>query len=598
MSSHDPFPRRILPLPIEDYALLGDCHTAALTGRDGTIDWLCLPRFDSPACLAALLGTAEHGHWALHPAEPVLSVQRRYRDDTLILETTFTTQNGEVMLTECMPVEQEHRTLIRRVMAVRGQVHMRCSLRLRFDYGQTIPWVTKLPDGSGLCAIAGPDQVILRSTVPLQGRHLTTEAFFKLKEGQTETFVLQHALSHEPLPSALDTEAALAYTEQWWRNWCAHCTYKGPWREAVLRSLIVLKALTYAPTGGIIAAPTTSLPEDPGGIRNWDYRYCWLRDAALTLSAFISCGYHTEAQAWRNWLHRSIAGEASQIQIMYGLCGERSLREWTVESLPGYHKAYPVRIGNAAADQVQLDIYGIMAHVAQLGRAARLHNRHSAWALQTKVVNWLQHIWRQPDQGIWEVRGGPRQFVHSKVMAWFTFQVSLQDMERYGLPGPKESWTRTRDALHADICKNGFNKDLGSFVQFYGGDTLDAALLLLPRVGFLPYDDPRIQKTIAMIEKNLLRNGFLQRYKTYNNVDGLNSTEGAFLACTFWLADAYALTGRREEGVALFEKLLSLRNDVGLLAEEYDPQNNTQLGNFPQGFSHLALIHTALTLSA
>nr|WP_298798579.1 glycoside hydrolase family 15 protein [uncultured Acetobacter sp.] len=598
MLHHDTATRRLLPLPIEDYALLGDCHTAALAGKDGTIDWLCFPRFDSPACLAALLGSAENGHWALHPAEPVLSVQRRYRENTLILETTFVTESGEVTLVECMPVEQEHRSLIRRVTAVRGNVQMRLSVLLRFDYGLTVPWVTRLHGEHGIRAIAGPDQLALRSTVPLHGRDLTTEALFLLEEGQTETFVLQHAPSHCPLPSLLDAETALAHTEQWWQAWCNQCTYQGPWRDAVIRSLIVLKALTYAPTGGIVAAPTTSLPEDPGGIRNWDYRYCWLRDAALTLSAFISCGYYAEAQAWRDWLHRSIAGDASQLQIMYGICGERELREWTVDHLQGYHKAYPVRIGNAASDQVQLDVYGIMAHVAQLGRAAGLGTSESAWSLQTHLLNWLQKIWKQPDQGIWEVRGGPKPFVHSRVMAWFTFDASLRDMERYGLPGPRDSWTQTRDDLYADICSKGFNEAIGSFVQFYGSDDLDASLLLIPRTGFLPYNDPRIQQTIVMIEKRLLHNGFLKRYETHGNVDGLQSTEGAFLACSFWLADAYALTGRKQEAVTLFEKLLSLRNDVGLLAEEYDPENNVQLGNFPQAFSHLALIHTALTLSA
>lgn len=599
MLHHGSSLRRTLPLPIGEYALLGDCHTAALVGRDGTLDWLCLPRFDSPACMAALLGTSEHGHWSLCPDEPVLGSHRQYRDDTLVLETTFVTAGGEVTLVDYMPVEQEHRTLIRQIKGVKGRVRMRFTLLLRFDYGLTVPWVTSSHDGQGLRAIAGPDQVVVRSTVPLHdGPDRTTEAFFEVREGQTESFVLLHAASHCPIPTPpVDVEATLAQTEAWWRAWCAQCTYRGPWREAVMRSLIVLKALTYAPTGGIVAAPTTSLPEDPGGTRNWDYRYCWLRDASLTLAAFISCGYSSEAQAWRDWLHRSIAGEARQMQIMYGVCGERNLQEWSVGYLPGYHGARPVRVGNAASDQVQLDIYGIMARVAQLGRAAGLSSTHSAWMLQTHLVNRLQEIWRQPDQGIWEVRGKPRNFVHSKVMAWLAFQASLQDMARYGLSGPKEHWTATRDALHADICTHGFNAEIGSFVQFYGSDTVDASLLLLPRVGFLPYDDPRILQTIETVEKRLLQNGFLQRYETHTNVDGMSSPEGAFLACSFWLADAYARTDRKPEALALFEKLLALRNDVGLLAEEYDPQKNIQLGNFPQAFSHLALIHTALTLS-
>ncbi|MCG4273750.1 glycoside hydrolase family 15 protein [Acetobacter senegalensis] len=588
---------RSLPLPIADYALIGNCRTAALIGKDCSIDWLCVPRFDSAACLSALLGTIDHGCWKLEPEEALISTSRQYCGDTLILETRLTTGSGEVVVTDCMPKLDGHTSIIRRVKGVRGRVRMRFFLRLRFDYGFTVPWVTRLHEEEGIRAIAGPDQVIIRSSIPLQSEELNTVAYFEIAEQEEETFVLQHAASHLPVPDRLDVDALLNETQEWWEAWSAQCTYHGPWREAVMRSLIVLKALTYSPTGGIVAAPTTSLPEDLGGIRNWDYRYCWLRDAALTLSALISCGYHEEAQAWNDWLHRSIAGDAAQTQIMYGVSGERMLREWSVENLPGYHNAKPVRIGNAASDQIQLDIYGVMAHVAQLGRNAGLSRSHSSWALQTNLLNRLELKWRDPDHGIWEVRGGTRQFVHSKVMAWLAFDCALKDMVRYNLSGPYERWQEIREALHNDICSYGFNVGIGSFVQYYGSDGVDASLLILPLVGFLPISDPRIQSTIKVIEKKLLSGGLIRRYETEDNVDGLNSEEGAFLACSFWLADVYALDGRKEAANALFERLLALRNDVGLLAEEYDAHQKVQLGNFPQGFSHLALIHTALLLS-
>ncbi|MCG0995826.1 glycoside hydrolase family 15 protein [Acetobacter indonesiensis] len=588
---------RELPLLIEDYALIGNCRTAALIGKDGAIDWLCVPRFDSAACLAAILGTAQNGSWKLEPEDPLISSKRTYRKDTLILETTLITSSGEVVITDVMPKRNGDTAIIRQVKGVRGKVRMRFHLRLRFDYGMTVPWVTHLPDEEGIRAIAGPDQIIIRSSVPLHSEGMNTVCYFEVSEGQNEVFVLQHAPSHMPVPPSFDPYVELAETEAWWQDWSAHCTYKGPWRDAVVRSLIVLKALTYAPTGGIVAAPTTSLPEDLGGIRNWDYRYCWLRDAALTLSALISCGYYEEAQAWNDWLHRSIAGDAGQTQIMYGVSGERILREWNIDNLPGYHNAKPVRIGNGAADQIQLDIYGIMAHVAQLGRNAGLTRSPTSWALQINLLNHLEKIWKEPDHGIWEVRGGTRHFVHSKVMAWLAFDCALKDMARYNLEGPAEKWEATRQALHADICSYGFNVEMGCFVQYYGASEVDASLLLLPLVGFLPISDPRIQKTIKVIEEKLLKNGFLHRYETEGNVDGLNSEEGAFLACSFWLADVYALDGRKEAATALFERLLSIRNDVGLLAEEYETHKHIQLGNFPQGFSHLALIHTALILS-
>ncbi|MBC9008413.1 glycoside hydrolase family 15 protein [Acetobacter tropicalis] len=592
---HAPF--RELPLPIADYALIGNCRTAALIGKDCSIDWLCVPRFDSAACLNALLGTMEHGCWKLEPEDPLISTSRRYRGNTLILETRLITGSGEVLVTDCMPKLDGHTSIIRRVRGIRGRVRMRLFLRLRFDYGITVPWVTHLHGEEGIRAIAGPDQIVIRSSVPLKSEELNTVAYFEVSEQQEETFVLQHAASHLPLPDTFDVDTVLNETEAWWQAWSEQCTYHGPWRDAVMRSLIVLKALTYSPTGGIVAAPTTSLPEDLGGIRNWDYRYCWLRDAALTLSALISCGYHEEAQAWNDWLHRSIAGDAAQTQIMYGVSGERILREWSVENLPGYHNAKPVRIGNAASDQIQLDIYGVMAHVAQLARNAGLPRSHSSWALQTNLLNRLELKWRDPDHGIWEVRGGTRQFVHSKVMAWLAFDCALKDMKQYNLSGPYKRWKQVREELHADICSYGFNMEIGSFVQYYGSSNVDASLLMLPLVGFLPISDPRIQSTISVIEKKLLSNGLLRRYETKDNVDGLNSEEGAFLACSFWLADAYAMDGRKEAAKTLFERLLGLQNDVGLLAEEYDAERKIQLGNFPQGFSHLALIHTALLLS-
>jgi carbohydrate kinase (thermoresistant glucokinase family) len=585
-----------LPLAIEDYALIGDCKTAALVGRNGSIDWLCWPRFDSNACFAALLGTSEHGRWRICPADPAPRISRTYRDGTMVLETIFDTAGGRVALIDFMPVDQAGSSIIRLVEGRRGKVAMQLHLTLRFDYGTTVPWVTQLDDKSGLSATAGPSRVALRTPVALQGKNFATVAEFDVGEGQCVPFVLTHGPSHLPAPAAVDWQRALPETEGFWRSWSARCTYTGPWREPVQRSLLTLKALTYAETGGIVAAPTTSLPEQLGGERNWDYRYCWLRDATLTLMALMSAGYIEEAQAWRAWLQRSVAGSPSQIQIMYGLSGERQLIEWEVPWLPGYHGAVPVRIGNAAADQLQLDVYGEVIDAIYQARMHMLAPAAAAWAQQQKLIEYLERIWQQPDDGIWEVRGGRRHFTHSKVMAWVALDRTVRDAERFNLHAPLERWRQVRDRMHATICRQAFDASRNTFTQSFGGSELDASLLLMPIVGFLPADDPRVRGTVAAIERELIADGLVLRYRTQAGVDGLPPGEGVFLPCSFWLADNYTLQNRDAEARALFERLLSLRNDVGLLSEEYDPDANRQVGNFPQAFSHLALIGTALNL--
>jgi carbohydrate kinase (thermoresistant glucokinase family) len=585
-----------LPLAIEDYALIGDCTTAALVGRNGSIDWLCWPRFDSNACFAALLGTSEHGRWRICPADPAPRISRAYRDGTMVLETIFDTADGRVALIDFMPVDQAGSSIIRLVEGRRGKVTMQSHLTLRFDYGTTVPWVTQLEDKSGLSAIAGPSRVALRTPVALQGKNFATVAEFDVVEGQCVPFVLTHGPSHLPAPAAVDWQRALRETEGFWRSWSARCTYTGPWRGPVQRSLLTLKALTYAETGGIVAAPTTSLPEQLGGERNWDYRYCWLRDATLTLMALMSAGYIEEAQAWRAWLQRSVAGSPSQIQIMYGLSGERQLIEWEVPWLPGYQGAVPVRIGNAAADQLQLDVYGELIDAIYQSRMHMLAPVAAAWAQQQKLIEYLERIWQQPDDGIWEVRGGRRHFTHSKVMAWVALDRTVRDAERFNLQAPLERWRQVRDRMHATICKQGFDASRNTFTQSFGGSELDASLLLMPIVGFLPADDPRVRGTVAAIERELMADGLVLRYRTQAGVDGLPPGEGVFLPCSFWLADNYTLQNRDAEARALFERLLSLRNDVGLLSEEYDPHAKRQVGNFPQAFSHLALIGTALNL--
>jgi len=557
---------------------------------------MCWPRFDSNACFAALLGTSEHGRWRICPADPEPRISRAYRDGTMVLETVFDTADGRVALIDFMPVGQADSSIIRLVEGRRGKVAMRSHLTLRFDYGTTVPWVTRLEDKSGLSAIAGPSRVVLRTPVALQGENFATIAEFDVVEGQCVPFVLTHGPSHLPAPAAVDWQMNLRETERFWRGWCARCSHTGAWREPVQRSLLTLKALTYATTGGIVAAPTTSLPEQLVGQRNWDYRYCWLRDATLTLLALMSAGYIEEAQAWRAWLQRSVAGSPSQIQIMYGLSGERQLLEWEVPWLPGYQGAAPVRVGNAASGQLQLDVYGELMDAICQARSRGLAPVGSAWPQQRKFIEHLEQIWEQPDEGIWEVRGGRRHFTLSKIMAWVALDRTVRDAERFKLQAPLERWRQLRDHIHATICERGFDRSRNTFTQSFGSTELDASLLLMSVVGFLPPDDPRVRGTLAAIEKELMVDGFVLRYRTKTGVDGLPPGEGMFLPCSFWLADNYTLQNRDAEASALFERLLSLRNDVGLLAEEYDPHARRQVGNFPQAFSHLALIGTALNL--
>jgi GH15 family glucan-1,4-alpha-glucosidase len=580
---------------IEDYALIGDCRSAALVSRDGSIDWLCWPRFDSEACFAALLGTRDHGRWLVAPRDEA-KVTRRYRPDTLILETTFETRDGAATLIDFMPFRDNHSEIVRLVVGMRGTVAMQTELVLRFGYGAVVPWVTKLEDGT-LRAIAGPDMVVLRTPVHLKGKDMTTVGAFTVNRGETVPLVLTYSRSHKALPGALDPSAALRDTEKFWAEWSAKCRSAGEWSDAVRRSVITLKALTYAPTGGIVAAPTTSLPEQLGGERNWDYRFCWLRDATLTLLGAMHAGYYEEAQAWREWLLRAVAGSPDQLQIMYGIGGERRLTEWVADWLPGYEKSTPVRIGNAAHNQLQLDVFGEIMDVYYQARRCGLTSNESGWDAQIKFLEHLQEIWRSPDQGIWEIRGPAQHFTYSKVMAWVAFDRAIKSAEAFGLEGPLDEWRKSRDAICEDVLERGYNKKLGTFVQAYGSNQLDANLLLLPCVGFLPVTDPRVERTIAAIERRLLRNGFVLRYSTEEVEDALPPGEGAFLACSFWLVDVYVLQERFDEADALFGRLVALRNDLGLLSEEYDPVSKRLVGNFPQAFSHLALINSAYNLT-
>jgi GH15 family glucan-1,4-alpha-glucosidase len=584
-----------MPSRIEDYALIGDCRSAALVSRDGSIDWLCWPRFDSEACFAALLGTSDHGRWLVAPRDEA-KVTRRYRPGTLILETTFETRDGAVTLIDFMPVRDGHSEIIRLVVGTRGTVAMQTELVLRFGYGAVVPWVTKLEDGA-LRAIAGPDMAVLRTPVHLKGKDMTTVGTFTVSRGETVPLVLTYSRSHKPLPDALDPSAALRDTEKFWTEWSAKCRPAGDWSDAVRRSVITLKALTYAPTGGIVAAPTTSLPEQLGGERNWDYRFCWLRDATLTLLGAMHAGYYEEAQAWREWLLRAVAGSPDQLQIMYGIGGERRLTEWVADWLPGYEKSTPVRIGNAAHNQLQLDVYGEIMDVHYQARRCGLSTNESGWDAQIKFLEHLQKIWRSPDQGIWEMRGPAQHFTYSKVMAWVAFDRAIKSAEAFGLEGPLDEWRKLRDAICEDVLARGYNKKLGTFVQAYESDQLDANLLLLPSVGFLPVTDPRIERTIAAIEHRLLHGGFVLRYSTEDVEDALPPGEGAFLACSFWLVDVYVLQERFDEAEALFGSIIALRNDLGLLSEEYDPVSKRLVGNFPQAFSHLALINSAYNLT-
>ncbi|HLI11958.1 MAG TPA: glycoside hydrolase family 15 protein [Alphaproteobacteria bacterium] len=585
-----------MPLRVEDYALIGDCMTAALVGRNGSIDWLCWPRFDSDACFAALLGTSEHGRWLVAPRDAKAQARRAYRGPSLVLETVFETAEGSVALIDFMPIGGACSSIMRLVEGRRGRVDMRLQLVLRFDFGASVPWVTQLPDEDGISAIAGPSRVVLRTPIPLRGQDLSTVAEFTVGEGERVPFVLAYGPSHLPPPPARDADKALKETEDFWHEWSGRCRYRGGWKEPVLRSLLTLKALTYGATGGIVAAPTTSLPEQLGGSRNWDYRYCWLRDATFTLMALMAGGYYDEARAWRDWLHRSIAGSADQIQIMYGLAGERRLAEWEARWLPGYQGAAPVRIGNAAAEQFQLDVYGEVMDALHHAREGGLGAFASVWALQRELLEHLEKIWCQPDEGIWEVRGGRRNFTFSKIMAWVALDRAVHDIETYKLEAPLERWRKLRDEIHVSVCRQGFSTSRNAFTQSFGSPELDASLLMIPILGFLPASDPRMLGTVAAIERELLVDGLVKRYETEAGIDGLPPGEGAFLPCSFWLADNYALQNRVDEARELFERLLALRNDVGLLAEEYDPQLKRQVGNFPQAFSHLALIGTALNL--
>jgi GH15 family glucan-1,4-alpha-glucosidase len=585
---------------IEDYAVIGDGHSLALIGRDGSIDWLCLPRFDSGACFAALLGDESHGRWQLVPRDQS-RVRRRYRPDTLILETTFETAGGEVVLTDFMPPRDRAPDVVRIVRCTRGRVDMRMHLTVRFDYGSIIPWVTQRRARSRhqlneLSAVAGPDRVTLRTCVPMRGENHSTLSEFTLTEGESHSFVLTYTPSHVGPPANMDLEEALEGTERFWREWSSRCRFSGPWREAVIRSLITLKSLIYHPTGGIVAAATTSLPESPGGSRNWDYRYCWLRDATFTLLALMDAGYVEEAGRWRDWLERALAGSPEQAQIMYGVAGERRLTEWEVEWLPGFEGSRPVRVGNAAALQTQIDVYGEVADALHQARLGGLKLTADAWAVQRTLTEHVEKIWRQDDEGIWEVRGPRRQFTHSKVMAWVAIDRAIASAEEFALEAPLDRWREVRRRIHEDVCTNGFNRKLNSFTQSYESKDLDANLLLIPLVGFLPATDPRVRGTVEAIGEQLQVEGLIRRYRGELVDDGLRGEEGAFLACSFWYVDNLALLGRREEAVEMFERLLGLRNDVGLLAEEYDPRMQRQLGNFPQAFSHVALVSSAYNL--
>lgn len=583
---------------IEDYALIGDLRTAALVGRDGSIDWLCLPDFDSAACFAALLGGDDAGLWRLAPSEADECTERHYRDDTLILETTWNTPTGTVRVTDAMPPRGHAADIVRVVEGLRGAVEMSMALRIRFDYGHIVPWVRKTEDG--INAIAGPDSVWLRTPVKLTGKTLTTEATFTVHAGERVPFVLTYQPSHEPEPRAVNPEKALHDTEGFWAAWIRKARLHDPHvGESVIRSLITLKALTFAPTGGIVAAATTSLPEQLGGARNWDYRFCWLRDATFVLRSFLDAGYTEEARAWREWLLRAVAGDPADLQIMYSINGSRRLPEHTLDWLAGYQNSRPVRTGNAASEQLQLDVWGEVLDSLHLSREAGIAGEDSAWDLQRALLDFLEEHWNKPDNGLWEIRGGRKHFVHSKVMAWVGFDRAVQAVERWNLPGPVQRWREVRERIHEDVCRHGFDVTRNTFTQFYGSDGLDASLLLIPVVAFLPWDDPRVAGTVDHVQNRLLRDGFLLRYDPTadGGVDGLAGNEGTFIACTFWLAEALAGIGRHDDARELFGRLLGLRNDVGLLSEEYDPATGHHLGNTPQAYSHVGLINAATRLA-
>src|SRR5437868_4090909 len=578
---------------IEDYAFLSDTQTGALVSRDGCVDWLCFPRFDSGACFASLLGTRDNGHWRFWPKEEIDKTSRRYRGDSLILETEIETKEGAVRLIDFMPPRGENPDLIRIVEGIRGEVVMQMELIIRFDYGRTIPWVRTAH--GGLEAIAGPNGLILRTPVKTRGKDLTTVAECTVSKGDRVPFVLTWFASYSEPPRAIHADHALRDTEKYWKKWVNRCHRKTPWDDAVVRSLVTLKGLTYAPTGGIVAAATTSLPEKIGGVRNWDYRYCWLRDATFTLFALTRAGFAEEARSWRGWLLRAIAGSPAQMQILYGMHGERRLPEFEIEWLPGYENSKPVRIGNAASNQFQLDVYGEVMSSLYHAQQAGIEIEETDWALQKALMKFLESHWQEPDEGIWEVRGGRKHFTHSKMMAWLAFHRGVQLIEEAGLPanGELERWKKIRDQIHREVCERGYNAKVKAFTQYYGSDALDASLLMMPMIGFLPIEDVRVRNTIAAIERDLLVQGFVLRYRPEEkNVDGLPGDEGVFLPCSFWFATCLNMLGRKEEACELLERLLNLRNDLGLLSEEYDPREKRLLGNFPQAFTHVALVST------
>jgi GH15 family glucan-1,4-alpha-glucosidase len=590
---------------IEDYAIVGDMQSVALVSADGSVDWLCLPRFDSEACFAALLGTQDHGYWRIAPKDELegsrrSAASRRYDGDTLILQTRWETVGSVAEVTDFMPPREDGKppVLIRVVRGVSGTVEMGVRLTLRFGYGSIVPWVTKTE--GGIRATAGPDSVWLRTPVNLTGEGMTHTGTFTVSAGEVVPFVLTYVPSHHDKPAHLEASRSLEETRKFWDEWVSRCTYQGIYRDAVIRSLITLKALTYRPTGGIVAAATTSLPEDLGGVRNWDYRYCWLRDATITLEALLRTGYLEEAKAWRFWLGRAIAGDPQDIQIMYGVAGERRLAEWEATWLPGYENSAPVRIGNAAAGQLQLDVYGEVIDALQLSCKSGVHDDRHTWSLQRSLLGFLERHWAEPDEGLWEVRGPRRHFVHSKVMTWVAFDRAATYADDAGETELAAKWRSIRDEINREVCEKGYDAARGAFVQYYGATELDAAVLLIPDVGFLPADDPRVVSTMKVLQRDLVQDGFLRRYEVppggTSEVDGLAGSEGAFLACSFWLANALELSGRHDEAVELFERLLALRNDLGLLSEEYDPRYGRLVGNMPQAFSHVPLVQTALNL--
>jgi GH15 family glucan-1,4-alpha-glucosidase len=583
---------------IEDYGFISDTHSGALVGKNGAIDWLCLPRFDSDACFAALLGDDNNGCWRISPLNPSFQSHQQYRDESMVLETVFETSTGSVRLIDFMPPRGRYRDVVRIIEGISGRVELEMKLVIRFDYGWTVPWVKRSKEG--LTAIAGPNALILRGSVPTFGEELSTMSTFSVGEGERKSFVMTWHPAHEPAPAEVDAWQSLEETESYWHDWAQRCTYRGEWRDAVVRSLLTLKALTYSPTGGIMAALTTSLPEKLGGVRNWDYRFCWLRDATFTLYSLMQAGYTEEAADWSHWLLRAVAGDSSQLQIMYGAAGERRLSEVQLSHLPGYENSAPVRVGNAASEQFQLDVYGEVMDAMHLVRVMKIDRDPANWRLQRHLVDFVEANWTKPDEGIWEIRGPRRHFTHSKVMAWVAMDRAVRAVEEFGLEGDVERWRAVRQAIHDEVCLKGYDTKLQAFTQFYGSDKLDAAVLMIPLVGFLPATDERVRTTVERIEKELVVNGYVQRYHPEKSaeIDGLPPGEGAFLPCSFWLVDCLHLIGREKEARAMFERLLSIRNPLGLLSEEYDTSANRLIGNYPQAFSHISLINSARNLSS